>query len=452
MPDDLRALLAAIVADPADDTARLAYADCLEEHGNAPRATFIRLQIEAERLHSDSNARARLEDRARALLEEHWIDWWGEVCAAIGFPTPLPKPRGRLGRLVRRIGNSAGHPYYLWSLSSNVGTPVGPTDRSLPEWWHDTTFRRGFPCSLSASHSFANSGRFLLQRWTSVSPLEDARLSAPREQAWVDRPLMPGLRSLALTGFAPSALLGVLASPHMGQLESLILDVADYSLEYDLAFADELARATISPRMRQLKRLGIQVWSDPAAAIVASAENLDGLETLEVSLLRPIFDEELVLGSEDFDGQARRLTALARSPHLAGLRELRVIGVLDAAGFEAAIRNPIWTGLRKLDVHAELRPGELLTRPDDLPELEELRLSGVSYTVAQVAAFASSPLLKRLRHFAVRGGPNRSVDFDIAHAVDPVRIETFAIGENELQTGVAEKLRDHFGDRFRVLR
>jgi hypothetical protein len=43
------------------------------------------------------------------------------------------------------------------------------------------------------------------------------------------------------------------------------------------------------------------------------------------------------------------------------------------------------------------------------------------------------------------------VDFDIAHAVDPDRIETFAIGEKELQTGVAAKLADHFGDRFRVL-
>ena len=61
MPDDLRALLAAIVADPADDTARLVYADCLQEHGNTPRADFIRFQIEAERLHPDSNTRARLE-------------------------------------------------------------------------------------------------------------------------------------------------------------------------------------------------------------------------------------------------------------------------------------------------------------------------------------------------------------------------------------------------------
>jgi hypothetical protein len=54
-------------------------------------------------------------------------------------------------------------------------------------------------------------------------------------------------------------------------------------------------------------------------------------------------------------------------------------------------------------------------------------------------------------HFAVRGGPDRSVDFDIAHAIDPDRIEMFAIGVKELQTGVGAKLQDHFGDRFRLL-
>ena len=71
MSTDLRFLMAAIAADPADDTARLIYADCLEEQGNAPRAEFIRLQIEAERLHPDSNAGARLEEQAQTLFADH---------------------------------------------------------------------------------------------------------------------------------------------------------------------------------------------------------------------------------------------------------------------------------------------------------------------------------------------------------------------------------------------
>jgi uncharacterized protein (TIGR02996 family) len=44
------ALLRAICADPDDDTPRLVAADWLEEHGDADRAAFIRIQVELARL------------------------------------------------------------------------------------------------------------------------------------------------------------------------------------------------------------------------------------------------------------------------------------------------------------------------------------------------------------------------------------------------------------------
>jgi hypothetical protein len=218
-------------------------------------------------------------------------------------------------------------------------------------------------------------------------------------------------------------------------------------------FEGELARAAASPRLRQLKRLSIPLRSDHAAEVVANAANLAGLEALEVEMYPFLLDADMLLGAEDVDAAGRRIATLARSPHLAGLKELKVVGTLDSAGMEAAIRSPTWTGLRKLDLDMDVRPGELdpLSGPDDLPELEELRLAGVSFSVAQVAAFVRSPLLKRLRHFAVRGGPPRSVDIEIAGAVDPDRIETFAIGGSETPPRVAAMLRDRFGDRFRVL-
>lgn len=40
-----KAFLRAILDDPADDTARLVYADWLDDHGEAERAEFIRAQI-----------------------------------------------------------------------------------------------------------------------------------------------------------------------------------------------------------------------------------------------------------------------------------------------------------------------------------------------------------------------------------------------------------------------
>ncbi len=42
IPDEQAALLAVIVAQPDDDTARLVYADWLQEHGDEEQAAFIR--------------------------------------------------------------------------------------------------------------------------------------------------------------------------------------------------------------------------------------------------------------------------------------------------------------------------------------------------------------------------------------------------------------------------
>jgi hypothetical protein len=180
--------------------------------------------------------------------------------------------------------------------------------------------------------------------------------------------------------------------------------------------------------------------------------NLSGLESLEVEL-EPS-NLEVMEVNPDFDGPGRRVAILARSPHLSRLRELRVIGPLGVIGFAATLFSPTWAGLRKLDLEAAGPWGHNdhpLETPDDLPDLEELRLRGVSYSVGQMAAFARSPLLKRLRHFAVRGFPALAADVEIADAVDPDRIETFAIGDSETPRRVEAYLRYRFGDRVRLL-
>jgi uncharacterized protein (TIGR02996 family) len=72
------ALLAAICANPDEDTPRLVYADWLTEHGDPNRATFIRLQVEAARL-PDGTRRVELERAARALLIGHLDTWLGPL-------------------------------------------------------------------------------------------------------------------------------------------------------------------------------------------------------------------------------------------------------------------------------------------------------------------------------------------------------------------------------------
>lgn len=63
MPNDELALMSAILADPADDTPRLIYADWLEEQGDADRAEFIRDCVWMHANHTDCPV--RLSDLGR---------------------------------------------------------------------------------------------------------------------------------------------------------------------------------------------------------------------------------------------------------------------------------------------------------------------------------------------------------------------------------------------------
>ena len=64
-------LLKAIIADPEDDTARLAYADWLEENGQGERAEFVRVQVEFARHPHRADILAANYD-ARDGIDEDW--------------------------------------------------------------------------------------------------------------------------------------------------------------------------------------------------------------------------------------------------------------------------------------------------------------------------------------------------------------------------------------------
>jgi uncharacterized protein (TIGR02996 family) len=93
-PAEQEQLLGAIRAQPDDDTARLAYADWLDENGDAERAEFVRVQCRLAALghgplwpHGDSEQLAygvtgeavALVRRQAALWEENRGAWLGEL-------------------------------------------------------------------------------------------------------------------------------------------------------------------------------------------------------------------------------------------------------------------------------------------------------------------------------------------------------------------------------------
>jgi uncharacterized protein (TIGR02996 family) len=80
MSSDRRALVAAIRANPDDDTPRLVCADWFEEQGgesNATRAEFIRTQVKRAWLEPGDPRQSELEARELRLLRRHAADWCG---------------------------------------------------------------------------------------------------------------------------------------------------------------------------------------------------------------------------------------------------------------------------------------------------------------------------------------------------------------------------------------
>jgi uncharacterized protein (TIGR02996 family) len=92
MTSDGDALFRAICEQPWEDTPRLVYADWLEEHGDALRAEFIRVQIELAR-ETDKARIARLAEHADRLRAESAGRW------TRGSPT---RPGVRIGYELRR--------------------------------------------------------------------------------------------------------------------------------------------------------------------------------------------------------------------------------------------------------------------------------------------------------------------------------------------------------------
>jgi uncharacterized protein (TIGR02996 family) len=107
---DRAALEAGIVARPDDDTARLVFADWLDEHGEHSRAEFIRLQIEWERAERFSAPWLNLIGRMSALVKADPREMDAEPVSRLA---PVPFRRG-LTEAVRFTVESAFDDRWHW--------------------------------------------------------------------------------------------------------------------------------------------------------------------------------------------------------------------------------------------------------------------------------------------------------------------------------------------------
>ena len=94
------AFLQAIIESPDDDSLRLIYADWLDDHGQAERAEFIRVQLGLGQLPVADPRRAGLVLRRQELLVSHQEDWVEQCGLALTWDNALALFRRRVAEAI----------------------------------------------------------------------------------------------------------------------------------------------------------------------------------------------------------------------------------------------------------------------------------------------------------------------------------------------------------------
>jgi uncharacterized protein (TIGR02996 family) len=383
------AFLARIIAQPADDTARLVYADWLEENGgpaDAARAEFIRVQCALARLSDDDPRRPDLEDREHELLAANATGSLGDWNAGFerGFRAEILTEATDL--VERGDDLFAGNPITRLVLTAEDAYYPGRVEEFAARPW--------------------------------LSRLESVRL-----ESWFTH----------VGGAEP-----LFTSPHLTGLTEL-----DASFAEDAgAFPEILDRC---PSRDRLRSVGVPDADDPGP--LAEVLERTAVEELEVSgvsvtdavltgLLRAPFAGRLTrlrtvhgtftpegwraFESPALTGSLRRLditdSALAgvgigrllALPGLANLTELTLNGAALPPGGDLAAgvaRSPFWRKAESFTATGVFMPGaafSLLCRPDGPTDLKQLDVSNTRLGADGVRFLCSAPFADSLTELQLR--------------------------------------------------
>jgi uncharacterized protein (TIGR02996 family) len=315
--------MAAIIANPDEDTPRLAFADWLQEHGDKhdqARAEFIRLQIEVARF-PERNARWRRLERDAAKLERKhraaWVSPLSEIAERLAASEYAPFERGLLARVVYNTLDFLRKPW-------QPALPGALAAVGVEEL-----------CLLTPSKRLGELAASEGVRWVSALSCE-----SPDDEA--------------LTAFGQS--------PHFAHLRKLALEDAKVTTDAGLkAFArtgglSQLRTVALTLSGGLLTRARGKYTTAGVLAILKS-DRLPQLRTLDVSGEQPAkFDYRQLLA----DPILKRLTsfsvgtrapmdAVVACPHLTNLRDLTATFVtFTNADAETLLGNPALANLKTL--------------------------------------------------------------------------------------------------------
>jgi uncharacterized protein (TIGR02996 family) len=355
---DRAALLAAILANPDEDTPRLVYADWLQEHGEPDRAEFIRVQVELARLRAAEGALP--ESFAHPVYGAT-----GEGDDRVQFRYHRHHPPARI-EFLRREAELLGRADNREKWESG-----------LPKYAHDVTFRRGFVGAVRASLPQLLKEPGALWAHHPVEVLALGSASGRTTVAKVPRCAhLARVRELTFPRLGNSfPLLGPFARcPHLSGLRALDLNVGP------LSAADALALAS-SEHLRP-ERLHFK-WPEDAPR-AAFTQLFHSPFAARLRELVPGCSEEWVLEE------------LASAP-LAELRALHLRAGCGDAGVAGLTRSPHIRQLVALSLSGDTftdAGAEALAAWPGLASVRALDLSDTDLTGAGVEALVASPHFK----------------------------------------------------------
>jgi uncharacterized protein (TIGR02996 family) len=442
------ALEAAVIADTEDDAPRLVYADWLDDHGDADRADFIRVQC-------------RLA--ASSPTDAEWVDLHereAELAARLkprfrDLEPPLPEGYyfgsdflGAHEEPFRR-----GFPYFvnrgrLWS-----GIPEGPalSIATLPELVEKTTLRglNLHPISAGGLRELFAVPACAHFTGLAVYPQSTTEQDPQTgESEWftvyrlvADSPAVAGIRHLCLYGHQSSATTAALAR------STTLTAVRRLTIQGMVASQDDITALVEAPWFGRLHHFRSHLSSTRAARrMISGLARLPDLHTLELPNFAGAGVPGLAKGafvslarldlSCPLDRETTATLARARFPRLAVLNAGRCLMKNDA--FTTLISSKWFGRLLVLNLATNelgdraatalaaspagktlriLRLGDnsfgkgglaAIARPGAFPELSTLDLGSSlkrKATGADVAAFLSALALPRLRHLNLMGWP-----------------------------------------------
>jgi uncharacterized protein (TIGR02996 family) len=323
--DDRTALMAAIVANPAEDTPRLALADWLQEHGDEhdrARAEHIRLQIECAPLPVGSAAMKKLMRQFVAIQKRHAKHWLGPLW-----------------------------PHLQKGGADDIGG-YGLFRRGLLYWWY-----------ARPKHFLQKAHQKAIRDWFPLVGINELTMHTPVSQC-ADIAASPALEWAPEFGWEEAnmddaSLTALAASPHFTRVSTFGFDgnkLTDRGLE-------KFAEAATMPNLRTFK-----LWSGGKAKYTAAgvlsllgSKRLPNLCDLELECDQPRTMKWADLFADPRVKRLKRLmigwkgdiAAAVRSPNLCSLEELGGNDVtFTAADADALLANPALAGLKRFHLES----------------------------------------------------------------------------------------------------